>query len=110
MNERTARNRCHDQNRSKFRRDFNLGSSIMCGFASALEPRYSHSILYECPCSMKTAPPRELKNYTLEELDALLGPSQKKAVHYFVRWGAYSTQLESYCPTCSGVSSKYYKF
>jgi len=66
-------------------------------------PIYEKTVLYNCYCSLKSPmiPPRILRNYTLEELDLLLQPSQKYAYHYFKNfWGPYIIEKQYYCNTC----------
>lgn len=73
-----------------------------------LGTRYSHTVLYSCPCSMKTEKPRILRDYTKEEIDLLLSPSQKIGYHYYRRLGALREYKEIYCNGCRGEG--YYRF
>jgi hypothetical protein len=66
-------------------------------------PIYEKSLLYKCPCTLDNnfTAPRILRNYTIEELDLLLQPSQKIGYHYYKKFfGGYYVEKQYYCNTC----------
>ena len=63
---------------------------------------YTHTVVYDCQCKLSNInQPRVISNFSLDEVNLLLEPSQKIGIHYFKNiFGVSSNYQTLYCNTC----------